>query len=75
MVTVPGGFQPGTAPIGQVVGGIVYTISEDDAHGALVSVSLNPVKILTDQHEFVTVTNTYPETGPRGLLDTALSAA
>jgi choice-of-anchor A domain-containing protein len=62
-VSVPGGYQVGAAPIGEVVGGVAYTISEDDAHGADVTISLNPVEILEDQDQFVTVTNTYPAGG------------
>jgi choice-of-anchor A domain-containing protein len=68
-VTVPGGYVPGSAVIDEVIGGATYTISVDDPHGALsTSISLNPVVILDDQHEFVTVTLVYesgaPGTGP-----------
>jgi choice-of-anchor A domain-containing protein len=65
-ITVRGGYQPGTAPIDEVVGGMPYTISEDDTHGAReVTVSLNPVEILEDQNEIVIVTNSYASsTGP-----------
>ncbi len=59
-ITVRGGYQPGTAPIDEVVGGMPYTISEDDTHGAQeVTVSLNPVEILEGQNEIVIVTNSY----------------
>lgn len=61
-VTVPGGYEPGVAAIDQVVGGIPYAISEDDAHGAQVSISLNPVEILVGQNEYVVVTNAYAST-------------
>ena len=65
-VTVRGGYQPGTAPIDQVVGGLPYTISEDDTNGAQeVTVNLNPVEIIDGQDEIVIVTNIYaPSTGP-----------
>jgi choice-of-anchor A domain-containing protein len=59
-ITVRGGYQPGATPIDEVVGGIPYTISEDDTHGAqAVTVSLNPVEILDGQNEIVVVTNSY----------------
>ncbi|HEY4828388.1 MAG TPA: collagen-binding domain-containing protein [Solirubrobacteraceae bacterium] len=62
-ITVRGGYQPGTAPIDQVVGGVAYTISEDETHGATqVTISLNPVEILEGQNESVTVTNLYTTT-------------
>ena len=65
-ITVRGGYTPGTAPIDQVVGGVPYTISEDDTHGAqTVTVSQNPVEILDGQNEIVIVTNSYgSSTGP-----------
>lgn len=59
-ITVRGGYQPGTAPIDEVVGGMPYTVSEDDTHGAQeVTVSLNPVEILDGQNEIEIVTNSY----------------
>jgi choice-of-anchor A domain-containing protein len=59
-VTVPGGYVPGTAPIGGVVGGVLYTTSVDDPHGAdVTTISLSPVEILNDQNEFVVVTLVY----------------
>jgi hypothetical protein len=59
-ITVPGGYAPGTAPIGEVVGGATYTVSVDDPHGALqTTISLNPVEILDNQDEFVIVTLGY----------------
>jgi hypothetical protein len=59
-VTVPGGYAPGTAPIDEVVGGVTYTVSVDDPHGALeTTISLNPVVILDNQDEFVVVTLAY----------------
>jgi len=66
-VTVPGGYAPGVAAIDQVVGGLPYTISEDDAHGAQVSISLNPVEILVGQNEYVVITNAYAST-PGGIV-------
>src|SRR4051795_5304288 len=54
-----GGYQPGSARLGQVVGGIVYTISEPDPLGGTATVSHNPVEILTGQHEAVAVLNSY----------------
>jgi choice-of-anchor A domain-containing protein len=61
-----GGYTPGVAPIDQVVGGLAFTISEEDAHGAQVTISLNPVEILDGQNEFVTVTNTFASSGGGG---------
>ena len=55
-----GGYQPGSAQFGKVVGGIVYTIRETDTLGGTATISQNPVEILTDQHESVTVTNHFP---------------
>jgi choice-of-anchor A domain-containing protein len=65
---VPGGYQPGSAPIGQVVGGVAYTITELDPLGAdTTTVSLNPVTIIDGQEEVATVTNTYADdTGGNG---------
>jgi choice-of-anchor A domain-containing protein len=65
-ITVRGGYQPGTAPIDEVVGGMPYTISEDDTHDAQeVTVSANPVEILDGENEIVVVTNSYASsTGP-----------
>ena len=53
-----GGYEPGTAQFGEVVGGIVYTIREPDTLGGTATISHNPVEILTGQHESVTVTTT-----------------
>jgi choice-of-anchor A domain-containing protein len=59
---VAGGYEPGGAPIGQVVGGVAYTITEEDTLGAdATTVSLNPVTILDGQEEVVTVANTYAD--------------
>jgi choice-of-anchor A domain-containing protein len=66
--TVPGAYVPGHAPIGGVVGGILYTISVVDPHGALkTTISVSPVQILDDQNEFVLVTLTYDGLGEEGL--------
>ena len=59
-----GGYQPGSAQFGQVVGGIVYAIRETDTLGGTATISHNPVEILTEQHESVTVTNHFPEVEP-----------
>jgi choice-of-anchor A domain-containing protein len=59
-----GGFEPGTAQFGEVVGGIVYTIRETDTLGGTATISHNPVQILTGQHEHVTVTNHFAEIEP-----------
>jgi choice-of-anchor A domain-containing protein len=62
-VSVPGDYVSGTAPIDEVIGGVAYTISVDDTHGGTATVSLNPVEILDGQHELVTVTITFTESG------------
>lgn len=63
-LTVPGGYVPGTAPIG----GVLYTVSVDDPHGAVkTTISLNPVEILNDQDQFVLVTLVYDGLGESGL--------
>ena len=59
-----GGYEPGTAKFGEVVGGIVYTIREPDTLGGTATISHNPVEILTGQHEHVTVTNHFAEIEP-----------
>ncbi len=67
-LTVPGGYVPGTAPIGGVVGGVLYTVSVDDPHGAVeTTVSLDPVEILNGQNEFVLVTLVYDGLGESGI--------
>jgi choice-of-anchor A domain-containing protein len=67
-VTVPGGYVPGSAPIGGVVGGVLYTVSVDDPHGAVeTTISLNPIEILNGQDEFVLVTLVYDGLGESGL--------
>jgi choice-of-anchor A domain-containing protein len=59
-----GGYEPGSAQFGQVVGGVVYTVREDDTHGGTATISLNPVQILTGQHERVVVTNHFAPIDP-----------
>jgi choice-of-anchor A domain-containing protein len=59
-----GGYQPGSARFGQVVGGVVYTVREDDPLGGTATISLNPVEILTDHHEEVIVNNAFAGTTP-----------
>ncbi len=67
-ITVPGGYVPGTAPIGGVVGGVLYTVSVDDPHGAIkTTISVSPVEILDGQDEFVLVTMVYDGLGEEGL--------
>jgi choice-of-anchor A domain-containing protein len=63
-VEVPGGYQAGTVPIGQVAGGIRYKISEADPLGALASVDKPLVTITDGQSEAVTVSNAYPDVEP-----------
>ena len=62
-VEVPGGYQTGSVPIGEVAGGVRYAISEPDPLGAIASVDKSPVTILDGQSEIVTVGNDFPE-GP-----------
>ena len=67
-----GGYQPGSAAFGDVVGGITYTISEPDPLGGIAEISPpNPVQILgfrdaREQNERVTITNAYAEIGGGG---------
>ena len=67
-----GGYQPGSAAFGDVVGGIAYTITEPDPLGGKAEISANPVEVLgyrdpdREQNELVTITNRYPETGGGG---------
>ena len=62
-VEVPGGYQTGSVPIGEVAGGVRYAISEPDPLGAIASVDKSPVTILDGQSEIVTVGNDFPK-GP-----------
>ena len=48
-VAVPGGYQTGSVPIGQVAGGVRYVISEPDPLGAVASVDKPLVTILDGQ--------------------------
>ena len=59
-LAVPGGYQTGSVPIGQVAGGVRYAISEPDPLGAIASVDNSPVTILDGQSEIVTVGNDFP---------------
>jgi choice-of-anchor A domain-containing protein len=59
-VAVPGAYQAGSVPIGQVAGGVRYAISEPDTLGAVASVDRSPVTILDGQSEIVTVGNDFP---------------
>jgi hypothetical protein len=64
VVRVPGGYQAGSVPIGEVAGGVRYTISEADPLGALASVDKPLVTITDGQSELVTVRNDYPDVTP-----------
>ena len=59
--SVPGGYQTGSVPIGEVAGGVRYAISEPDPLGAIASVDKSPVTILDGQSEIVTVGNDFPD--------------
>jgi choice-of-anchor A domain-containing protein len=63
-VEVPGGYQAGSVPIGEVAGGARYAITETDPLGAVVSVDKPLVTILDGERELVTVTNTFPDVIP-----------
>lgn len=58
--TVPGDFQVGSVPIGQVPGGSNYAVSEPNPLGAVATVSRTPVTILDGNVEPVRVGNFYP---------------
>jgi choice-of-anchor A domain-containing protein len=60
VVAVPGGYQTGSVPIGQVAGGVRYAISEPDPLGAIASIDKPLVTILDGQSEIVTVGNDFP---------------
>jgi choice-of-anchor A domain-containing protein len=71
-LNVPGRFEPGSVPIGQIAGGYDYTITEPAPLGARASVDPTLVTVTNEQppHE-VAVTNQYdavppepPEPGP-----------
>jgi choice-of-anchor A domain-containing protein len=59
-VAVPGTFQEGSVPIGEIAGGYLYTISETDPLGGVASIDRPVVTITDDQTERVTVTNDFP---------------
>lgn len=63
-VAVPGGYEAGQVPIGEVAGGARYTITESDPLGAVVSVDKPLVTILDGQSELVTVRNAFPDVTP-----------
>jgi choice-of-anchor A domain-containing protein len=63
-VAVPGSYQAGQVPIGQVAGGVRYAISETDPLGAVVSVDQPLVTILDGQSERVTVGNAFSNVTP-----------
>jgi len=60
VVAVPGGYQTGSVPIGEVAGGVRYAISEPDPLGAIASVDNSPVTILDGESEIATVGNDFP---------------
>ena len=62
---VPGRFEPGSVPIGQIAGGYDYTISEPEPLGARASVDPTLVTVTNGQppHE-VAVTNQYDPVPP-----------
>jgi choice-of-anchor A domain-containing protein len=60
-VTVPGTFQAGSAPIGEVTGGYLYTVIENDPLGGTASVDRQVITILDGERELVTVGNDFPE--------------
>jgi choice-of-anchor A domain-containing protein len=63
-VAVPGSYQAGQVPIGQVAGGARYVISEADPLGAVVSVDKPLVTILDGQIERVNVHNAFSDVTP-----------
>jgi choice-of-anchor A domain-containing protein len=63
-VDVPGSYKAGSVPIGQVVNGVRYVVSEPDPLGAVATVD-NPLITITDgQSEVATVTNAYTAPTP-----------
>ena len=63
-VAVPGSYEAGQVPVGEVAGGARYAITETDPLGALVSVDKPLVTILDGQAELVTVRNAFPDVTP-----------
>ncbi len=64
--SVAGTYQDGSVPIGGVVGGYTYTVSEPDPRGAVATVSRAPVTITDGQSEPVVVGNAYSAPGGGG---------
>jgi choice-of-anchor A domain-containing protein len=63
-VAVPGSYKAGSVPIGQVVNGVRYVVSEPDPLGAVATVD-NPLITVTDgQSEVATVSNEYTAPTP-----------
>jgi choice-of-anchor A domain-containing protein len=58
-VDVPGGYQAGSVPVGEIAGGARYTISEQDPLGGIASVDRTLVTITDGQNEIATVTNDF----------------
>ncbi len=63
-VVVPGRFQTGSVPIGEIAGGYDYTITEPDSLGGVASVDRTLVTITDGQTERVTVGNDFQPTAP-----------
>jgi choice-of-anchor A domain-containing protein len=61
VLTVPGTFQAGSVPTGEVTGGYRYVVIETDPLGGTASVDKGPITILDGQREVVTVGNDFPE--------------
>ena len=62
---VPGEYQTGSVPIGDVLGGYRYTITEPDARGAVASADKDPVTILDGEDELVLLGNRYDPPPPQ----------
>jgi choice-of-anchor A domain-containing protein len=61
-ITVPGTFQAGSVPIGEVTGGYRYVVIESDPLGGTASVDKGPITVLDGEREVVTVGNDFPAT-------------
>jgi choice-of-anchor A domain-containing protein len=59
-VSVPGGYETGSVPAGQIAGGVRYTISEPDPLDAVASIDKPLVTITDGQTPLVTIGNHYP---------------
>jgi choice-of-anchor A domain-containing protein len=63
-VAVPGSFQAGSVPVGEVAGGARYVISEPDPLGGVASIDKPLVTILDGQSELVTIANAFASVVP-----------